>query len=210
MKRLGIFGTSGFAREIGDIAWELSYKPLYVAQNADELALWNSSDEAIVESEVRKYADIPFAIGIGNQNIRQRLVGLYNDLTFANLIHPDATFGRAQKDAVLARRGIIVAAGARLTNHIQIGNFVVLDRNSTVGHDCIIDDFVHIAPSACVSGNVQIGARCWIGAGAIINQGDVTAKLIIGNDTVIGSGSVVVRACEPRAVYVGIPAKRIK
>ncbi|WP_440966790.1 hypothetical protein ACL58G_10800 [Massilia sp. GER05] len=210
MKRLGIFGTSGFAREIGDIAWELSYKPLYIAQNADELTLWNSSDEAIVESGVRKYADIPFAIGIGNQNVRQRLVRLYNDFTFANLIHPDATFGRAQKEAVLARRGIIVAAGVRLTNHIQIGNFVVLDRNSTVGHDCIIDDFVHIAPSACVSGNVHIGARCWIGAGAIINQGDVTAKLIIGNDTVIGSGSVVVRACEPQAVYVGIPAKRIK
>lgn len=210
MKRIGIFGTSGFAREVGDIAWELSYKPLYIARDEAELALWNHVDDVALESEALGYQDIAFAIGIGDNATRQKVAASFSTLAFANLVHPSATFGRGQQAALAGRRGVIVAAGVRFTNNIRVGDFTVFNLNATIGHDSIIEDFANIAPGACISGNVHIGTRCWVGTGAAINQGDGTAKLDIGNDTVIGSGSVVVRACEPHAVYVGIPAKRIK
>jgi len=210
MKRIGIFGTSGFAREVADIAWELSYRPLFVARDATELAHWDGSDDVIVEEEAGKYGDIPFAVGIGNQAVRQRLVGRYPALEFANLIHPAASFGRGQREAVKGRRGVIVAAGVRLSNRIQVGDFTVFDRNATVGHDCIVDEFAHIAPAACVSGNVHLESACWIGAGAVINQGNAQSKLIIGNNSVIGSGAVVIGPCEAHGVYAGVPARRIK
>lgn len=210
MKRIGIFGTSGFAREVGDIAWELSYEPLYIARDAEELALWNSADEAVTESEAVQYADMPFALGIGVQSIRQRLVSRYQTLQYASLVHPAASFGRRQREVILARRGVIVAAGARLSNNISVGDFTVFDRNSTVGHDCVIEDYAHIAPAACISGNVHVGAGCWIGAAAVINQGNARARLTIGNGAVIGSGAAVISSCEANAVYVGIPARKIK
>jgi sugar O-acyltransferase (sialic acid O-acetyltransferase NeuD family) len=210
VKRLGIFGTSGFAREVGDIAYELSYLPLYIARDEAELALWDSPAEAILETQAVQYADIPFAIGVGDRSIRQRLAARYSSLEFMNLVHPSATFGHGQRETLFKRRGIIVAAGARLTNNIDVGNFAVFDRNAMVGHDCIIEDFVHLAPAACVSGNVHIETACWIGATAVINQGTFTKKLLIGSGTVIGSGAVVTGACDSNAVYVGAPAKRIK
>ena len=50
-----------------------------------------------------------------------------------------------------------------------------------------------MGPGANVSGNVSIGSQCWIGAGAVINQGTPRQMMKIGDDTQIGSGSVVTK-----------------
>lgn len=211
MNQLGIFGTSGMAREAGDIAWELGYRPLYIARDQVELDAWTFSGEAILESEVDRYRDIGFAIGIGENAVRQKVAQRFaGRLRFANLIHPSASFGRGQRQVIEARQGVIVCAGVRFTNNIQVGDFGIFNQNATIAHDVIVEDFVHVASGTCISGNVHIGARCWVGAGAVINQGTNTSRLCVGADTVIGSGAVVVKACEPNGIYVGIPAKRIK
>lgn len=211
MKRLGIFGTSGFAREVGDVANELGYQPIYIARDQTEQDAWTFPGDVILESRVNDYRDIGFAIGIGENVIRQKIAQRFaGQLSFVNLIHPSATFGQNQRRSIEAKQGIIVCAGVRFTNNIQVGDFGIFNLNTTIGHDVIVDDFVNLAPGAHISGNVHIGARCWIGTGAAINQGNGATKLHIGEDTVIGSGSVVVKACEPNSVYVGIPAKRIK
>jgi sugar O-acyltransferase (sialic acid O-acetyltransferase NeuD family) len=211
MTRLGIFGASGFAREVGDIAAELGYTPVYIARDAAERDEWPFEDEIVLEAEVEASAIESFAIGIGDNAIRQRVAARFADrLSFPSLIHPSASFGRGQRERIAAARGVIVCAGVRFTNHIEVGSFTIFNLNATVGHDVVIEDFVNVAPGVCVSGNVHLGARSWIGTGAAINQGTPLAKLRVGADTVIGSGAVVVRDCEPEAVYVGVPARRIK
>jgi sugar O-acyltransferase (sialic acid O-acetyltransferase NeuD family) len=211
MKDIGIFGTSGFARELGDIACDLGYRVIYVARDQSELNAWSFPGEVMLESDVGAHRDMEFAIGIGENAIRQKVAERFaGSLRFANLIHPSATFGMRQRDVIEARQGVVVCAGVRFTNNIQIGDFTVFNLNATIGHDVIVDDFVNVAPGANISGNVHLGARCWIGTGAVVNQGTADTKLLIGADTIIGSGSVVINACEPDAVYVGIPAKRIK
>ena len=50
----------------------------------------------------------------------------------------------------------------------------------------------------------------WIGAGALINQGNYEAKTMIGENTMIGSGAVVVGDCEANSVYAGVPARKIR
>lgn len=211
MKDVGVFGTGGHARELGDIACGLGYRVIYVARDQSELDAWSFPGEAMLESDVEKYRDMGFVIGIGENAARQKVARRFaGTLNFVNLIHPNATFGRRQRDAIETRQGTVVCAGVSFTNNIQVGDFAVFNRNATIGHDVIVDDFVSVAPGACISGNVHLGLRCWIGAGAVVNQGTADAKLLIGADTIIGSGSVVIKACEPNAVYVGIPAKRIK
>ena len=211
MSRFGIFGTSGFAREVGDIALELGYEPLYVARDKAELTAWQFPWDAILESEVERYRDIGFAIGIGENLVRQKVAQRYSGrLRFANLIHPSATFGYGQRGAIEISHGNIICAGARLTCNIQVGDFCIFNLNATIGHDVIVDGFVNLAPGAHISGNVHIGSRCWVGTGAVVNQGKNEVKLHIGSDTLIGSGAVVLKDCEANAVYVGTPARRIR
>jgi sugar O-acyltransferase (sialic acid O-acetyltransferase NeuD family) len=211
MKRIGIFGLSGFAREVGDIVHELGYQPIYVARAQSEMEAWSFPDEVILDQDVDQHRSMDFCIGIGDNAVRERVATRFaGRLRFATVIHPSATFGRGQRSAVQERQGCVICAGVRFTNNISVGNFCIFNLNATVGHDVIADDFVNVAPGACISGNVHLGARCWVGTGAAINQGTSDDRLRIGADTVVGSGSVVTKSCESNAVYVGAPAKRIK
>jgi sugar O-acyltransferase (sialic acid O-acetyltransferase NeuD family) len=211
MKLVGIFGTSGMAREAGDVANDLGYTPLYVACDQAELNSWQYPAKAILEADVLHYQTMPFVIGIGENKIREKIANQYRgQLTFCNLIHTSATFGYMQRKAIECKQGIIVCAGVRFTNSIQVGDFCIFNQNSTIAHDVVIGDFVHIAPGSSISGNVDIGANCWIGAGAVLNQGTPENKLRIGSHTTIGSGAVVIRSCESNSVYAGVPVQKIK
>ncbi len=211
MSRIGIFGTSGMAREAGDIAWELGLEPVYVARDLTELDAWAFSGQVILERDIDDYQDMGYVIGIGDNIIRQQISQLYmGRLRFTNLIHPSASFGKGQRELVEAKRGIIVCAGVRFTNNIQVGDFCIFNLNSTISHDVVINDCVYLAPGAHITGNVHVEPRAWVGAGVTINQGNKKLKRRIGADTTIGSGAVVVNDCEPNGVYVGIPARRIR
>ena len=211
MKKIGIFGTSGMAREAGDIACALGFQPLYIARDQAELDAWSFPADAILEEGVQNHPNIGFVIGIGENTVRQVIAQRFSGtLRFINLIHPSATFGQGQRQLIEAQQGVIVCAGVRFTSSIQVGDFCIFNQNATVAHDVIIEDFVHVAPGSTISGNVHVGSRCWIGSGAIVNQGTGSTRLHIGVDTVIGSGAVVIKPCESNAVYVGVPAKRIK
>ena len=199
------------AREAGDIACELGYSPVYIARDQAEMDASDLHAEVVLEADILRYKDMPFVIGIGENAVRQRVVQRFEDkIKFSNLIHSSATFGQGQRALIETKQGVIVAAGVRFTNHIQVGNFDIFNQSATIAHDVVLGDFVHIAPGSIVSGNVSIGHRCWIGAGAVINQGTNEKKLHIGENTVIGSGAVVIRSCVSDAVYAGVPAKRIK
>lgn len=199
------------AREAGDVAWALGLEPIYVARDEGELRAWRFSAQVIVEQDIEKYADMPFVIGIGENNIRRAVAERFNDsLLFTNLIHPSATFGYGQREVFEHCKGTIVAAGARFTSGIAIGDFCIFNQNVTVAHDCIVGSYVHVAPGANLSGNVHLESGCWVGAGAVINQGNNAEKRVIGENTTIGSGAVVITDCESGAVYAGVPAKRIK
>lgn len=211
MSRIGIFGTSGMAREAGDIAWELGLEPVYVARDKAELDAYKFSGKIILESDINRYQDIGFVIGIGDNGIRQHIAQRYNNrLRFTNLIHPSASFGKGQRILLEAKQGVIVCAGVRFTSNILIGNFTIFNLNVIINHDCIIGDYVTISPQACVLGNIEIKSGAWIGAGAIINQGNSSSKRVIGENAMIGSGTVVLKDCDPNSTYVGSPARKIE
>jgi acetyltransferase-like isoleucine patch superfamily enzyme len=58
----------------------------------------------------------------------------------------------------------------------------------------------------CIGKDVIIGEKCWIGMNSVILPG-----VILGNNTVVGAGSVVTKSYEGgRVVIAGVPAKIIK
>lgn len=210
-KQIGIFGTSGMARETRDIAYDLGLSVVFVARDSAELAAFGEIGEVILETDIDRFRDIHYIIGIGEGSARKKIAARHtNAVKFANLIHPSATLGRGLRAQIEGRQGVIVCAGVRMTTNISIGNFTIFNLNSTVSHDSIIGDFTTVSPQACILGNVDVKNGAWIGAGAIINQGVNESKLTIGANSLIGSGAVILHDCDADSIYVGVPARKIK
>mgnify|MGYP005856167837 CR=1 FL=1 len=211
MRSIGIFGTSGFAREVSDIASAVGLKPIFITPSHSPLECSELIDDVIEEREIESCSIDFFSIGVGDNNLRKKIAGKYSEsLNFINLIHPSATMGRLQIDKLEDSKGLIICAGVRLTNNISVGKFVICNLNATIGHDVRIDDFVNIAPGACVSGNVHLAECSYVGTGAVIRQGLPNKKVFLGAGSIIGANSTVIKDCEPGGIYVGSPCRRIK
>jgi acetyltransferase-like isoleucine patch superfamily enzyme len=72
----------------------------------------------------------------------------------------------------------------------------------SVDHDCVIQDYVHVAPRCTLCGNVEIGEGSFIGAGTV-----VIPNVKIGKWAVIGAGSVVTHDIPNQVTAYGSPCK---
>ena len=52
----------------------------------------------------------------------------------------------------------------------KIGKGCIVNTCSSIDHDCRIGNYSHIAVGSHICGTVEIGSRCWIGAGSIISN----------------------------------------
>ncbi|WP_185759742.1 sugar O-acyltransferase [Vibrio pectenicida] len=209
--RIAIFGTSGFAQEVADICEILGYNEIVLLTHLDDCLPINGLN-VIRESEIEEINNkgFHFAIGVGDGHTRKKIRELYPHLIYPNLIHPSATFGRNQKSKIESQVGNIITAGVRFTTNIKIGDFGIFNLNSTVGHDCVIGDFVSVMPSVNISGNVVVENLCMIGVGATILEGNTNKKITLGEESLIGANSLVRKDTVNQAIYFGIPAKKIR
>ena len=107
-----------------------------------------------------------------------------------------------EMDGVMLGEGACLSPFVTLTSNIRIGLCFHANLYSYVEHDCVIGDFVTLAPGAKVNGNVTIGDLAYIGSGAVIRQG-----VTIGKGAIVGMGAVVTRDVPPGVTVVGNPAK---
>ncbi len=146
-----------------------------------------------------------FVIGVGDPESKQNMVkkALKSGLKpFPTIIHP-----RAVVQGLDCRIGVggVITPGCVITTNVTIGDYVLLNLNSTVGHDAVLDDFVTINPSCSVSGCVTLGKAVDLGTGTVIRQG-----ISIAPGVVTGAQSCVVKDIdEPGITVVGIPAKKL-
>jgi sugar O-acyltransferase (sialic acid O-acetyltransferase NeuD family) len=210
--KIAIFGTSGFSHEVADICAASGYKNIVLIKKPSDV-IRSSKFMILDESNVNLLLDegYKFIIGIGDNRIRKEISGKYQYLPFTNVIHPTASFGLNQREYIEEKTGNIIAAGVRFTNGIIIGNFGIYNLNCTIGHDCIIQDYINICPGANISGNVTIQKGAFIGTNAcIINGQSSTSRITIGENVVVAAGAVVVRDVPDGATVMGVPAKVVK
>ena len=207
--KIAIFGTSGFAREVADICLAADYSEILLIEKEGGDRV-RGPFPVVQEADVDSlYSDgYVFALGVGQNKIRKAIYNKFSYLKFPDLIHPSATFGWGQLQEILKHSGNIIAAGVRFTNNITMGDFGIYNLNSTVGHDCVIGDYVNIAPGANISGNVYLAEGCYIGTGAQILQGkSIDNKLAVGAYAVVGAGAVVVKEVPVSVTVKGVPAQ---
>lgn len=110
-------------------------------------------------------------------------------------------------------------------HHVHLGNYVYANFNLTLVDDThiYIGDYTMIGPNVTIAtaghpilpelrektyqfnAPVHIGRNCWLGAGVIVLPG-----VTIGDNTVIGAGSVVTRDIPSDVVAVGSPCRVLR
>jgi sugar O-acyltransferase (sialic acid O-acetyltransferase NeuD family) len=122
-------------------------------------------------------------------------------LSFPLIVSPDATVN----ERVSGGEGAVVMDGAVINSGAAIGRGAIVNTHSTIEHDVVLADWVHVAPGATVCGGVTVGPHSMIGAGATVIEG-----IKIAPCCVVGAGATVVNDLTEPGVYVGSPARPIK
>lgn len=209
MKDIVIIGAGGFAREVAWLLEEINGKNLewnllgFIDDNTENIGKELNGYKILGDTEYLNTMskDIYAVIAIGNGKIREQVVSRLKSRKFANLIHPAVKISNTN----LMGTGNIICSGNILTVNITIGNHVIVNLDSTIGHDVVIDDYVTVLPSVNISGNTTVKKYSTLGTGAKIIQG-----LTIGENVILGAGTVVIRDIEDNCTAVGNPAKVIK
>lgn len=210
-----IFGAGGFAREVGWLFDDVTRSTdsgeridIFVASN-DAPNLGATIHGARIISELEFFElygseALKVFIAVGSPDLRQRLHQKCLTLAGAEfpwLVHPSVQMDRRQS-AIHFGAGAIVCAGTILTTDVEIGEFVHLNLNCTVGHDAKVGAFSTLSPGVHISGGVELGRSTFVGTGAVLLE-----NVHVHEGTVIGAGATVVKSITEAGTYVGTPAR---
>lgn len=209
-KLYGLYGASGFGEEImywftrqlersGDKS-----RVVYIDDGTDKSVV-NGFDvlkyEAfLAQPETEKFVCIAIANSVVREKLDQKL---QRDGVHQIPVCGDYSFVRG---ATLAE-GSILSAYVDITANVRIGRCFHANTYSYVGHDCVIGDYVTLAPRVSCNGNVHIEDHAYIGTGAILKQGTPDKPLVIGRGAVVGMGAVVTKSVPAGVTVVGNPAR---
>ncbi|PER35107.1 acetyltransferase [Bacillus cereus] len=204
-KKLLIIGASGHGKVIADIALKMN-KWQSIAFLDDNENVKSSMGREIIDNSasISKYVDdYDFFVGIGNNVVREKIQRKLETegASISVLIHPGAIIG----EQVYLEAGTVVMAGAVINCCTKIGKGCIINTASTVDHDNVIEDYVHISPGANLAGTVKVGRSTWLGIGSVISN-----NVNIAGNCKIGAGTVVIKDVTESGTYVGVPARRLQ
>jgi sugar O-acyltransferase (sialic acid O-acetyltransferase NeuD family) len=214
---LVIFGSGGIARETAFLIEEINLRMpnrflILGFIESDTIKIGERlgpykilcSDDAFPHFS-KSFPQLGVVLPFGNPCLKRKVAEKVNitqlrNLVYPNLIHPNVTFQKYSCDLGI---GNIITSGVRLTVNVTLGNFNLLNLNTTVGHDAKIGNYNVINPLSAISGGVIINDEVLVGTGAKILQ-----NLMVNSRVTIGAGAVVTKNVAEGETVIGIPAKR--
>lgn len=146
-----------------------------------------------------------FALSMGNLDIRRNLYNKIIDKKglIPTLIHPSCTISRRASIG----NGVQIMPGSIVQGDSAVGNDTVITVNTVIAHSAKVGEH------CLISGQVMIGAYSTIGNMTHIGQGStvVSGKVKkVGDNCILGAGSVLLRDMGDDSVYVGNPAHLLR
>lgn len=192
-KKIALYGAGGHCKVVVDIIHALGWT---VDRIFDDKRHGETLRGIAIEAPEPYYG--PMLITIGDCKARKKIAEKHGSAVFQTAVHPSAV---VSPSATLGD-GSVIMQGAVVQADTVVGKHCIVNTNASVDHDCLLEDFVHIAPGATVCGTVHIGQCTWVGAGSVVRQG-----VTIGRDCMIGAGAVVVCDIADGMMAYGNPAK---
>ena len=137
----------------------------------------------------------------GRSHVYEQIKSLAPNFKFINAIHPSVIIG----NNVNIGQGVVAMAGCIFNPRATIGDFTFYATGAQVEHDCVVEDFASISAGSITGGYVRIGKHSAITLGVTIMD-----RLEIGENTVVGSGSLVTKSLPSNVLAYGNPAKVVR
>ncbi len=197
-KNLIIIGAGGHGKVIADLALKVGYTNIaFLDDGAVGTCLGFKIVGGISSAPDFDDGSTDFFVAIGDNQSRKHIFEAY-DLPWTTLVHPSAQIGAE----VILGGSCVIMAGSVINSGSRIGDAVIVNTCASVDHDCIVENYAHIAVGAHLAGTVSVGEGTLIGLGALVSN-----NLTIAAGTVVGAGAAVVRNLSVPGIYKGVPAK---
>ncbi len=210
MKNLLIIGARGFGRDIFNLAivcpgYQKEYKIKgFLDDKKNALDEYHNYPPIVdsVENYVIGVDDV-FICALGDVQYKKKYIQIIKDKggKFISLIHPAAWVDSHAKIGT----GCIVLQNAVLGSGSIIGDFVLIQISTIIGHDVKVGDYSRVDCHAVCTGGSVLEEEVTIHTAAIINQ-----KIRVGRGACVGAGSFVIRKVIENTTVFGNPAIRLK
>ena len=203
-KKILIVGAGGFGREICSYLLHDGFNVIgFIDDNPN--ALDGFSYTYPVVSSIQDFVpeeNTHLVLAVADPQTRQKIYYCLKEkrASFLTFIHSSAFCGQN----IEIGDASIITPSCILTSDISLGISVIINTNSTIGHDCTVGDFSTLNGKVEITGNNKIGGKCLFGVGAL-----VIPNKIIEDEVVVGAGSVVIRRAKKGHTYFGNPSRAI-
>ncbi len=199
-----IIGASGHGKVVADIALKMNkWQHIeFLDRNAEISDCLGYKVNLDTDDYTKFIEEYEFIIAIGNNAVRENIMNKLQTLgvNIATLIHPNAMLATD----VNILEGTVIMAGVVINSSTKIGRGCIINTCSSLDHDTIIEDYVHVSPGVHIAGSVQVGKGSWIGIGSIISN-----NITVCDECIIGAGGIVLKDIIEAGTYVGVPVRRI-
>ena len=152
--------------------------------------------------EFQKSNNICAVIAMQNGDVRKRIVDKFSNFdNWETLVHNSVNIS----DTSSMGKGCILCAGTNVSVNTVIGSHCLFNISATVGHDCIIGDYVSTMSGSCICGNVTVQDLAYLSTNCTVIPGKT-----VGIHSVVGAGSVVIRNVKDNTTVMGVPAKKVE
>jgi acetyltransferase EpsM len=203
MIELLIFPYSGSGMEVLDCICDLS-KTAFISDDVNYVGKTKSGIKIMQRNAINtnKSSKIILVNGSVESFLNRKKTILDFNIPYerySTVIHPSAIISRFSNIG----KNVFISAGVTIGPNVIIEDHVIILAGSNIHHDCIIKKYSIICGNVLIAGNVEIGSNCYIGASTSVKNG-----LKIGENTLIGIGSVVINDIENDVICYGVPAKK--
>jgi sugar O-acyltransferase (sialic acid O-acetyltransferase NeuD family) len=212
----GLIGSGGFGRQTMPLLAEMlanqrqseASRLVFVVEGPPAAAQANGYPILSLDEFLSLKGPRFFNIAIGDGRVRERIASRCLG-TGGEPISLTSRFSDIG-DSVTIGPGAILCPFTIVSSNATVGRFFHANHNSSVGHDCVVGDFVTFSPGVRCNGRIKIGDHAVLGTGAMVMPGTANRPLVIGEGAVVGMGAVVLRDVAPHTTVVGNPARPLE
>lgn len=200
MKKIIIFGIN----DLAELAW------FYM----DNLEAFTVNKEYLTQNEFHELPVVPFEeleqhyppsdyylfAPVTDNKLREKIYneGIKKGYEFTSYISPNCT-----NYASSIGKNCFILENNTLQPFTTIGDNVILWSGNHIGHHSIIEDNVFFTSHVVMSGHCHIKNRAFLGVNSTLRDG-----ITIGENSIIGMGSLVTKSVPDNETWIGSPAKK--
>ncbi len=203
-----IYGAGGLAKEIYDVVARSTpdkyEKILFIDDFAEEAPYYLSETIHFTSiSEKLDISNLEGIVAVGEPKYRELLAKKFDDLgvKLTTVIDSTALISPTAK----INEGAIICEFTTIHANVEIGRGALVQPFCDIGHDISFGDYSVMSPQCAPGGDSIFGKRVYLGMNSSSKE-----KITVGDDAIVGMGSVVYKDVPMRMTVVGNPARITK